>query len=423
MMEGIPADQILKVILAEDPNWDWRQYGIADGKLPVGFTGMKAGVFKNDIQNVVDGRIIAIQGNVLAGSPVLWQAMIAVNTTEGTLADRLMAGMEAARAYGGDGRCSCPNGEPNACGSPPASFNKTAHCAFMIVARIGDTDGTCGGSTGCGNGDYYMTLNVADQNWSYPDPVFQLQDQFDVWRAGLAGQPDGVRSLATLDDAEVLGDGASNRTIRVALHDLDGAPLTHGGNTLTVAHAPGSAGLAAIGQIRNNGDGTYDVRLRAGRGTGTDRFEITAEGTGARAVLYPYPELTHREALRADPLILPAGEPVDVAFDLLGPTDAAGRGYVLGLSLGGTRPGQPLPGGAWLPLNPGRLWLASLVPGGHPLLDGGAGLLDDQARALVRLEADPGALAVLAGLELSAAWFTTEPSDFSSNAVTLVVES
>ena len=55
-----------------------------------------------------------------------------------------MAAMQAARSMGGDGRCSCSPTLPTSCGSPPPSFTKSAHIAYMMVARAGDTEGSNG---------------------------------------------------------------------------------------------------------------------------------------------------------------------------------------------------------------------------------------------------------------------------------------
>ena len=71
----------------------------------------------------------------------------------------------------------------------------------MVVARIGDTDDPICSAGGCADGDYFMRLNVPFQDPGNPDPVVQLRDQFDAWRATLAGRPDAVRS--TVDERVV----------------------------------------------------------------------------------------------------------------------------------------------------------------------------------------------------------------------------
>ena len=41
--------------------------------------------------------------------------------------ERFMAGLQAGRALGGDGRCSCSFNDPTSCGVPPPDFEKSAH--------------------------------------------------------------------------------------------------------------------------------------------------------------------------------------------------------------------------------------------------------------------------------------------------------
>ena len=141
-----------------------------------------------------------MQGNVLTGPPVVEMAEQAVLNTVGSLPEKLMAGMEAARSMGGDGRCSCLPNDPTGCGSPPKrGFVKSAHVGFMIGSRTGDIDGTCNVSVGCASGDYFMVLNVPFQTANDLDPVLQLQDMFDKFQSSLIGRPDAIFSTATID--------------------------------------------------------------------------------------------------------------------------------------------------------------------------------------------------------------------------------
>ena len=149
LAEGLTTEQILANLSSFDPGHQSRQYGIVSvhGGVTT-FTGTGAGEYRGGVTGVLVGAGIgggdiayAIQGNVLTGDPVISQALAAVTNTPGDLAEKLMAGMEAARAMGGDGRCSCMTGAPTACGSPPASFEKSAHIGYMLVARAGDVEG------------------------------------------------------------------------------------------------------------------------------------------------------------------------------------------------------------------------------------------------------------------------------------------
>lgn len=149
LIAGASPQAILNELAVFDGGHQTRQYGILDTQArAVTFTGSEAGAWAGGITGSFDythaglaGRIIyAIQGNVLTGEPVVAAALSAARTTPGDIPVRLMAAMEAARQMGGDGRCSCTTGGPQACGAPPATFTKSADIGYMIVSRLGDSD-------------------------------------------------------------------------------------------------------------------------------------------------------------------------------------------------------------------------------------------------------------------------------------------
>ena len=204
----------------------------------------------------------------------------ALRDTVGDLPAKLMAAMEAARAMGGDGRCSCP-GTITGCGSPPPSFTKSAHVGYMVVARFGDPDSTACGAGGCAEGDYFLDLNVPSQQIGDPDPVEQLQDLFDAWRLTLAGRPAAVQSTVAYAQ-----DGSEIQMI-LTLRDWLGAPLGVGGATVTVVHAEQSAGAHDVGPVVDQGDGSYLVQLTPNGGDGVDFFRISIEDGGGEVVIPP----------------------------------------------------------------------------------------------------------------------------------------
>ncbi|MBC7772650.1 MAG: VCBS repeat-containing protein [Pyrinomonadaceae bacterium] len=154
MLLGTSPASIITGLAGFDAGHQSRQYGIIDtraGGRATSFTGSGAGQYRGGRTGrfvgagITGGDIVyAIQGNVLTGPPVIDAAVAAVGATAGDLAAKLMAGMEAAREMGGDGRCSCGPGDPTGCGSPPADFPKSAHIAYMLVARVGDRNGSNG---------------------------------------------------------------------------------------------------------------------------------------------------------------------------------------------------------------------------------------------------------------------------------------
>ena len=145
MLQGVPLAQILSGLSTFDPSHQIRQYGLGTvhgGAGDLGetltFTGTGAGQWAGGQTGRVGDLVYAVQGNVLTGDPVVTMAVAAIVNTPGDIAAKLMAGMEAARLMGGDGRCSCLTGSPPSCGSPPPSFTKSAHIAYMLIAREGD---------------------------------------------------------------------------------------------------------------------------------------------------------------------------------------------------------------------------------------------------------------------------------------------
>lgn len=153
LLEGVDPALILAGLPSVDSNHERRQYGVVDvsGRSDV-FTGNVAGAWAGGVKGQFaytylgkSGTIAyAIQGNVLTGPSVVSAALAAAQQTAGDLPARLMAAMEAARAQGGDGRCSCDPESPTGCGEPPASFTTSAQIGYVIVARLGDVD-QCGG--------------------------------------------------------------------------------------------------------------------------------------------------------------------------------------------------------------------------------------------------------------------------------------
>ncbi len=335
MREGKSSREIFDFVRENGTRTQTRQYGIVSmvGD-PFTFTGNQAGLAATGVRGEVGSIKYAVQGNVLVGDEVVFAARTAFVRTDGDLAQRLMAAMEAARKLGGDGRCSCSQAQPTSCGVPPRDgFEKSAHVGFVIVARIGDEDGTCTGGLGCANGPYYLSENVIGGPGD-PDPVFTLQDQVDSWRAGLVGRPDGVLSYVKQEVPSLPADGRSSTRMRVQLVDIEGTPLREGGATLKVQPAPGSGRwLATPGPVVDHGDGSYSFPVTAGTGLGTQEFEIMADDGAGQVTLYPYPALRLEapSALRlAWGPVRRGGDSIDVSLEK---PEAAGSPYVLRLRL------------------------------------------------------------------------------------------
>lgn len=138
LLRGDTLTATLSSLAVRDSGHQTRQYGMikVNGET-LTFSGTSAGPWAGGATGRAGDLAYAVQGNVLTGPPVVSRAVEALLATEGDLASKLMAGMEAARLMGGDGRCSC-GPQADACGSPPPTFVKSAHIAYMLVSRAGD---------------------------------------------------------------------------------------------------------------------------------------------------------------------------------------------------------------------------------------------------------------------------------------------
>jgi uncharacterized Ntn-hydrolase superfamily protein len=98
---GAEPAEALRLVLADDEARETRQLGVvtADGRA-ASFTGSECNEWAGDVQ----GAGFAAQGNILAGSAVVAEMERAYEKTDGPLAERLMAALEAAEAAGGDRR-------------------------------------------------------------------------------------------------------------------------------------------------------------------------------------------------------------------------------------------------------------------------------------------------------------------------------
>jgi hypothetical protein len=392
LLAGDSPQEILDLIEELDPGFQARQIGLVDLDIdhdPVSFTGNGAGRAKGSIAGRVGDVAYAIQGNVLTGREVLDAAEAALRASTGDLGQRVLAGMIAARELGGDGRCSCGL-QPTVCGVPPPDFEKSAHCGFLIVARVGDTDGPCTVPDGCAAGDYYLDINIRGANAYYddPDPVDQIVARYTTWRGNRQGRPDGILSQVEAVDS-LPADGATEREVRVRLVDVDGQALTHGGATLAVTTESGAPPRVHVGPVTDHGDGSYSFPVRAGTETGTDRLVITAQDEFLRATLYPFLEL------RSDPpavlhagfdAVSAAGE-VAVPFAIADERRPRGKFWLFAEIAGADRGLDPLLG-------------RGLVPGVSPFFPAPPGTLDAHGHGSALYRVPPGALVSLIGLRL-----------------------
>ena len=217
LARGLSPAAILADLATFDGGHQTRQYGIIDTTGRAGtFSGTGAGAWAGGVTGEIDGIVYAVQGNLLTGPAVVDDAVAAIIATPGDLAEKLMAGMEAAQARGGDARCSCTP-LPIPCGTPPVGFLKSADIGYMMIARAGDTDGC--------NGLYPISapvrgVAVADINGDGAPDVLAADTSGNRIATRLNAGASVMGSMAVLDDATF--DTRPGRAERVRLVDATG---------------------------------------------------------------------------------------------------------------------------------------------------------------------------------------------------------
>ena len=181
--KGTPPAEIIE-ILKKDPNIERRQFGIV--AIPNGGTitaqNNRAGFngSGNSRSSLYRGGqygdyYYQVQGNTLLGDQVVERAALAFTRAKGTLADHVMAAMEAADANGGDHRCNCGN---SSMPDLPCD-DRTAHVAYIAIANKDDVAGTTHN-----DGKYYAYLAVGDdqKKGESANPVKTLRMRYDAWK-------------------------------------------------------------------------------------------------------------------------------------------------------------------------------------------------------------------------------------------------
>jgi uncharacterized Ntn-hydrolase superfamily protein len=172
LSQSLSADQALAQLVAADAGAAGRQVAVVDSHGRVAaHTGDSAIQFAGHIT----GEGVSCQANIMA-SETVWPAMLeAYRGARGTLADRLLAALDAAEAEGGDAR-----GRQSA--------------AILVVPAHGES------------WEKVVELRVED----HPEPLRELRRVMMLHRAyGLAAQADGLAGEGRHDEAAALYEHAS----------------------------------------------------------------------------------------------------------------------------------------------------------------------------------------------------------------------
>jgi uncharacterized Ntn-hydrolase superfamily protein len=189
LRKGTPPTQILEM-LKQDSLIQRRQFGIiaipnggtitAQNNM-VGFNGANNSESSLFFGGRVGDIYYQVQGNTLLGVDVVHKAALAFTRASGpnvTMADRVMAAMNAADDNGGDKRCNCGNSpELQPCD------NLTAYVAYIAIANKEDQVGVTHN-----DGKYFAYITASDADikpGESANPVKSLTKRYEAWkRAG-----------------------------------------------------------------------------------------------------------------------------------------------------------------------------------------------------------------------------------------------
>lgn len=137
--KGLSAEEVMKNLLEDDEGREYRQVGIVDAKGgSATFSGGQCFHWAGGLK----GENFACQGNILVNPETVQALADTFNSTEGDLAERLVAALDAAQGAGGDSR-----GKQSA--------------ALLVVKEKGGYGGF---------NDRYVDLRVDD----HPEPIKEL---------------------------------------------------------------------------------------------------------------------------------------------------------------------------------------------------------------------------------------------------------
>ena len=256
MLEGLSPQEIIDWLVANDAqnNPTIRQYGIVD-LTRNGESAAYTGINCDDYKNHVTGPGYAVQGNILSGPIIIDTMQTTYLNTQGPLADRLMATLQAAKISGADTRC--------------LQYGKSSISGFVKVVRIGD------------GGTPYLQIVVANTPIS-KDPIDSLQTMFNDWKESLFTVVDPFLSQITVEPDTIPADGNSQAVITISPKNNSDTLLTSG---LQVILSNTGAGL--LSPVSDLGNGTYQATITAPIAVGTDTISaLIISGTDSVSIFW-----------------------------------------------------------------------------------------------------------------------------------------
>jgi uncharacterized Ntn-hydrolase superfamily protein len=254
MLEGLSPQQIIDWLVANDAqnNPSIRQYGIVDltrNGESAAYTGANCTNYKNH----VTGPGYAIQGNILLGQVIIDTMHSTFLNTQGPLADRLMATLQAAKILGADTRC--------------AARGTSSQSGFVKVVRIGD------------GGTPYLQIVVPDTPIG-KDPIDSLQTMFNNWKAAKFNFVDPFLSIIEVVPDTIPANGTSQAVITIIPKNNSDTLLTSGKQIIL-----SNTGAGTLSNVTDLGDGTYGAAITSPIAVGSDTISaIVISGTDTVSV-------------------------------------------------------------------------------------------------------------------------------------------
>ena len=165
--QGLSPAEVVERLTSADPGRDRRQLAVIDAR---GRVKAYTGSGTNDWAGHIEGENFSVQGNILAGEAVVRAMAAAFEATEGVLAERFMAALDAGQAAGGDARGKQSGG-------------------ILIVKPIGDSGRTT---------DRWVDVRVDDHSTPFLEIRRLMNMSVSRNQAGVAGD---LAEQGRLDEA------------------------------------------------------------------------------------------------------------------------------------------------------------------------------------------------------------------------------
>ena len=249
MLEGLSPQQIIDWLVANDVqgNPTIRQYGIVD-LTRNGESAAYTGINCDDYKNHANGPGYAVQGNILLGQIIIDTMQTTFLNSQGPLADRLIATLQAAKIIGADTRC--------------AVRNTSSQSGFVKVVRIGDENTP------------YLQIVVPDTPIG-KDPIDSLQTLFNNWKASLFTVVDPFLSEISVHPDTLPANGTSDAVITISPKNNSDTLLASG---LQIVLS--NTGAGSLGSVTDLGDGTYETTITSPIAVGKDTISaLVISGT------------------------------------------------------------------------------------------------------------------------------------------------